>query len=119
MARPYSSPQVSSRRREKCLVDGCDRLEEMKAGRPAGGGLCAGHRYRKKHGLPLEPPLHEGLARRRSPRRALLEAALALGDTSTDSDDDSAFRRALDRLTHAAWRYWDRRRGPRKAPGKR
>jgi len=123
MARPYSPPQVSSRAiarpREKCLVDGCDRLEELVSGRSA-GGLCAGHRYRKRHGLPLEPPLHEGLARRRSPRAALIDAAMSLGDVDTDADFDTAFRRAVDRLTHAAMRYREARKlsERRKAPSK-
>lgn len=103
--RPYTAPQVQSRPAEKCLVDGCERREEMKAGRPSGGGLCAGHRYRKKNALPLEPPLHEGLARRLTPRRALLEAALAIGDVPTEEGSDPAARRALDRLTHAARVY--------------
>lgn len=105
MRRPYASPQVQSRPAEKCLVEGCDRLEEMKAGRPSGGGLCAGHRYRKKKNLPMDTPLHDGLARRLSPRRALLEAALAMGDVPSEEASDPAARRALDRLTHAARVY--------------
>lgn len=114
MKRAYTSPAVTSR--ERCLVDGCTRFEELKDGRPSGGGLCSGHRYRKKHGLPLGPPLHEGLARRRSPRRALLDAALAIGEVDVSSDGDAQFRRALDRLTHAAKVY--RQAVQRKAPGK-
>lgn len=103
--RTYVAPQVQSRAAEKCLVEGCERREEMKAGRPSGGGLCAGHRYRKKKGIPLDTPLHDGLARRLSPRRALLEAALAIGDVPTEESSDPAARRALDRLTHAAQVY--------------
>lgn len=112
MKRVWVSPQVQSR--AKCLVDGCDRPEELAGGRSA-GGLCSGHRYRKKRGLDLEPPLHEGLAKRRSPRRALIEVALQLGDVATESDSDAEFRRGVDRLTHAALRYWAARR---KAPSK-
>lgn len=105
----------------ECLVAGCQRLEELKGGRPSGGGLCSGHRYRKQRGLPLEPPLHDGLARRLSPRRALIEAAMALGEVDTAASADVLFRRAVDRLTHAAARYAQARRGAgaRKAPGSR
>lgn len=119
MSRSYSPPQVSSRSvtrtREKCLVDGCDRLEELASGRSA-GGLCAGHRKRKQQqakGLltvPFESPIHEGMGRRRSPRAALIDAAMSLGDVDTDADFDTAFRRAVDRLTHAAMRYREARR---------
>jgi hypothetical protein len=96
--------------RQKCLIEWCDRLEELANGRSA-GGLCSGHRKRKQQGRPLDAPLHErmgrqsGNVRRQSPRRALLEAALQIGDVSTEGSSDVAFRRALDRLTHAARVY--------------
>ena len=115
MKRAYIGPQVSSRPREKCLVDGCDRLEELASGRSA-GGLCAGHRKRKQlqaKGLltvPFDSPLHDGMGRRRSPRRALIDAAMSLGDVDTGADFDADFRRAVDRLTHAAMRYREARR---------
>lgn len=106
------------RLREKCLVDGCDRQEELVSGRSA-GGLCAGHRYRKRHGLPLDPPLHAGLARRLSPRRLLIEAAMALGEVDTAGDQDEAFYRAVRRVTNAALRYARARRNAApKAPSK-
>ena len=125
MGRPYSPPQVSSRSvtrtREKCLVDGCDRLEELASGRSA-GGLCAGHRKRKQQqakGL-LTVPFESPIRRRRSPRAALIDAAMSLGDVDTDADFDTAFRRAVDRLTHAAMRYREARKlsERRKAPSK-
>lgn len=83
----------------KCLIDGCDRPEELVHGRSA-GGLCAGHRWRKKHGVSLELPLRQ----RRRPRTGLLiEAALVLADADTDAD----FDRSVDRLRKAAVRYVD------------
>lgn len=106
----YKPPAVTTR--AKCLIDGCDRLEELANGRSA-GGLCAGHRYRKKRGLPLEPPLHEGLARRRGPKEALLEAALRLADV--DGDDAEFGRAWRNFLWHV--RRWGSRR--REAPSKK
>lgn len=90
-------------------MDGCRRPEELVGGRSA-GGYCAGHRHRKKLlakgrlKVPFESPIHDGLARLRSPRRALLEAALSLLD-ETDSDDATVARRPMERLTHAALVY--------------
>lgn len=107
MSHPRKSTPTDPRNsppRERCLVDGCDRLEEMAGGRPA-GGLCAGHRYRKKRGLPLEAPLHAGLARRQTPREALVAAALELGDVPAESSGDAVFRRVVERLTYAAVMY--------------
>lgn len=104
----YQAPK-----RERCLVEGCDRLEEMVGGRPA-GGLCAGHRYRKKRGLPLEPPLHEGLARRQKPGEALVAAALELMEAPTDGKGDETWRRVVERLKYAALVYaraWRQKRG--------
>lgn len=47
-----------------CLIPGCENPEEA-------GGLCYGHRWRKKHGRDLSPPLREtGL----SPYERVLEA---------------------------------------------
>ncbi len=85
--------------RQSCLIDGCDRMEELAGGRST-GGLCAGHRNRKKlqnRGLltvPFDSPLHDGLARRRSPRQGLHEAAIAVVDGAP-----------MDRLCHAAIIY--------------
>lgn len=100
--KPYTPPAVTSR--SKCLVDGCDRAEELVHGRSA-GGLCAGHRKRKQQGRDLEPPLHAGMGRRESPRRALVHAAMDLADIETGTDGDIDWRRAVDRLIHAAVRY--------------
>lgn len=110
MRKPYKPPAVTTR--AKCLVDGCDRPEELANGRSA-GGLCAGHRYRKKHGLPFEPPLHEGLARRRSPKASLLEAALRLADVEGNDDFDRAWRN----FQFHVRKY--RRRVGREAPSKK
>lgn len=87
-----------------CLIDGCTRLEEMTV-TGSTGGLCSGHRHRKRYGLPMEPPLHEGLARRRSPKQSLVEAALAYGDAPTGGDGDEMERKLLARLLHAARVY--------------
>lgn len=89
---------------QKCLQEGCVRLEEMVDGRSA-GGYCAGHRYRKRRGLPMEPPLHEGLARRRPAFDALLDKAIQLGDTPTDESSDPEFRKNVQQLVHAALVY--------------
>lgn len=89
---------------QKCLQEGCERREEMVDGRSA-GGYCAGHRYRKRRGLPMEPPLHEGLARRRPAFDALLDKAIQLGDTPTDEAADPEFRRNVQQLVHAALVY--------------
>jgi len=105
--RPYVAPQVESRPREKCLVEGCSRLEELASGRSA-GGLCAAHRKRKQQGRPLEPPLHDGVGRLLTPRQALVAAGLGLGDI--DSTDDQEFDRAVERLAYAALQYVRRRR---------
>lgn len=103
----YAPPAVTSR--SKCLIDGCDRPEELANGRSA-GGLCAGHRKRKQQGRPLEPPLHAGMGRREAPRRALVHAAMDLGDIDTGTDSDLEWRRAVDRLIHAAVRYAEARK---------
>lgn len=119
MKRPYVAPQVQSRPRELCLVEGCTRFEELASGRSA-GGLCAAHRKRKTQGRALETPIHDGIGRRKAPRVALIEAAIALGDIDTSAGFDIDFRRALDRLTHAAMVYWAARQGSRrKVPSNR
>lgn len=84
----------------RCLVDGCDRLEELVRGRSA-GGLCAGHRYRKRRGLPLESPLDANKAHRLTPWQQVLEASLA----HAGADGPLAYRRAIDRLRKAVLRY--------------
>lgn len=95
MRRPYTSPQVHSRPAERCLVEGCERLEELASGRSA-GGLCAAHRYRKKRGLPLEPPVNGALGTPgKTFKAALVEAALRLADVG---EDDHAFALAYRRL---------------------
>lgn len=81
----------------KCLVDGCDHPEELVRGRSA-GGLCFGHRWRKKRGLPIEVPLRRRYRSRRGPLEA---AALALADATEDRE----YQRGLDRLRKAAVRY--------------
>jgi hypothetical protein len=88
--------------RSKCLVDGCDRLEELASGRSA-GGLCAGHRKRKVRGLPIWTPLDSLKAHRHTPRELLIESAIALGDV--DPANDSAWGRAIERQCRAAVRY--------------
>jgi hypothetical protein len=141
--RPYAVPVVATRRRrrcrkddckrleelgaggfcpahryqpQKCLVEDCERLEELKAGRPAGGGLCSGHRYRKKHGLSFETPFHEGLARKAHPRLAVVEVALQCAELP---DDERAFRNWFTRLMYAVDRYKGLKgRSAPKAPGK-
>jgi hypothetical protein len=70
--------------------------------------LCSAHRKRKARGRPLEPPLHEGLGRRLSPREALVSAGLQLGEI--DSVDDDEFARAVERLAYAALQYVRKRR---------
>lgn len=112
MSHPANLEEKAPYARQKCLIDGCPHLEELVKERCA-GGLCSGHRYRKKKGLPLEGPLHEGLGRRLSPRQALLEAALGLVD-APDTGDATVARRPMERLTHAALVYAKaRRRGSR------
>lgn len=79
----------------RCLVDGCDREEELVRGRSA-GGLCAGHRYRKRRGLPLEVLLDASKAHRLSHWQMLHEAALGLSEAAESVDN--GYQRAVDRL---------------------
>lgn len=108
MRLPYSPPTITSR--SKCLIDGCDRPEELANGRSA-GGLCSSHRKRKQQGRPLEEPIHERMGlqrdgtRRMSPRQALVHAAMDLADIDTGTSSDVDWRRGVDRLIHAAVRY--------------
>lgn len=96
--KPYTKPSVRSA--AKCLVEGCMRTEELANGRSA-GGLCAGHRWRKKRGLPLDAtPISDSLARRLTPRQMLEEAAVGLAEAE-GPDIDGALRR----LRYAAVRY--------------
>ncbi|MFT3708028.1 MAG: hypothetical protein QM817_10265 [Archangium sp.] len=77
MKRVYAKPRVVSRPREKCAIADCPRLEELANGRST-GGLCAGHRYRKKRQRQLE----EGaIAGKTGPRMPAFEAPIddALG----------------------------------------
>lgn len=89
---------------DQCRQPDCDRDEEMANGRST-GGYCAGHRYRKRRGLPMEPPLHDGLARRRPAHLALIEAALNLADCPNEESADPEFRRRTQLLAHAALVY--------------
>jgi hypothetical protein len=61
------------------------------------GGLCHGHAYRKRHSLPMEPPLRTW----GNPRRTLEEASLAHANAETDDE----FERARNRLRMATVRY--------------
>ncbi len=54
-------------RRETCCVLECQRPVEA-------ANLCAAHRYRAKHGLPLSPPVREQLR----PFERVIEAFYAL-----------------------------------------
>ncbi len=92
----------AERQRQKCLIDGCDRMEELVHGRPA-GGLCAGHRHRKKRGLDLTRPLDPSKSHRLSHWQMLHEAAVVLALA-----EEEAYQRALDRLRKAAVRYGQR-----------
>lgn len=86
MGRRYSPPQVTSRPRESCLVDGCPNLEELANGRSA-GGLCAAHRKRKQR-RPDRPdfttPIDASKSRRLGPRALLLDAVLAWADAEPE-----------------------------------
>ncbi len=81
-----------------CSVAGCERPEEA-------AGLCFGHRYRAKHGLPLSPPLKERLP----PFERVIEAMKAFFDAEEDDD----YRRAKARLRAACW-DWLLPHGPRR-----
>ena len=97
---PYRAPRVVSR--AKCLVDGCDRLEELANGRSA-GGLCAGHRKRKKLQRPIEGPLNESKAHRRTPRQMVLDAVQRVADADATEDDE--YDRAVEELFRTIRRY--------------
>lgn len=109
MSHPRNTPPRPVAR-SKCLIDGCDRPEELANGRPA-GGLCSAHRKRKQQRRDLEAPIHERMGlqadgtRRLSPRRALVEAAMDIREMDTGADSDIEYRRAVDRLIKAAMRY--------------
>ncbi len=79
-----------------CTVPGCSNEEEA-------GGLCFGHRYRKKHGLPMSPPLRE----RTTPWGRVQEAVLAIADA--DSENDADYHASKARLRAAAWDWLDPR----------
>jgi hypothetical protein len=93
---------------EKCLVDGCERREELKDGRPAGGGLCAGHRYRKKlqaQGklrVPFESPIADALGRQLTAWEAVVDAAVTLRDAPAE-ELESALRSLRWAATRAPW----------------
>ena len=101
--RPYAKPQVITR--ERCLVEGCERWEELANGRPA-GGLCAAHRKRKQQGRQLETPIRQFFSRG-SFRSLLVDAAVTLAEV--DPADDAAFDRALARVVRRIERYRKRR----------
>lgn len=116
----------------KCSIGWCERPEELsKSGGPT-GGLCSGHRYRKKRGLEMKAPFHKGLARALSPRGGLIEAALCIArdpglakgleqGQGLNFQARDRFTKAVERLTHAAEVYvrGRRRRASRKAPSTR
>ncbi len=90
----------------RCLIAGCERPEEA-------AGLCAGHRYRKRRGIPLdETPLRERL----TPRERVLEAAKALLDA--DAEDRRAYHAAWSRLRAAARDWLDAGRSGRRSRGR-
>jgi hypothetical protein len=105
--------------RERCIIDGCLRFAELSRGRPI-NGMCAAHRYRKRRGLALTPPIDEDLSRKKFEHAGrsglnrwavlksdLVEAAVALVDAG--EDDRLAYRRLL-------WVFERRRRARTKAP---
>jgi hypothetical protein len=106
----------------KCLIEGCDREEETKAGRP-NGGLCAGHRWRKKaiamghYKGRLEDPISDAKAGRLSKMQLFLAAVHRYADASSESIDDLEYRRALKALHKARRRLCGHHTPP--APGKR
>lgn len=89
-------------RRERCLIDGCTRLEELASGRSA-GGLCATHRHRKNHGLPMEAPINESRARTLTKMQVAFQAAIRLADVP--AEDGVEYRRARD-AAKKAWYRW-------------
>ena len=92
--------------RSKCLIEGCDRLEELANGRSA-GGLCAGHRKRKvrESARPIEEPLNERIARRVRPRQALRQAVVEVGAVDTGPGGEKAYARAIARVEYYAMRW--------------
>lgn len=77
--------------RKKCCVDGCDREAEP------GRSMCATHRKRKQRHGDTGP---SEIRRRNGSLRALLNAALDLGDV--DPDDDGEWDRAIRRFRRSA-----------------
>lgn len=75
----------------KCAVDGCKHAAEP------GRSLCATHRKRKQRTGDTGPA---EIRRRNGSLRALLNAALDLGDV--DPDDDAEWDRAIRRFRRAA-----------------
>lgn len=96
----YSKPTVVTR--QKCLVDGCERLEELSGGRPA-GGLCSTHRKRKVRRRWSDAPIRSYGAR---PRAAIVEGIYEVAD----ADSDEEFERALERFFKRIQRYFQKRR---------
>lgn len=87
--RTYAPPAVKSRPRERCLIDGCENLEELANGRSA-GGLCAAHRKRKQlnpERPDFERPIDHAKGRKLGPRRLLLDAVMAFADAEPDELD--------------------------------
>ena len=113
MKSPYATPKVYSRPRERCLVDGCEGLEELANGRSA-GGLCAAHRKRKVRS-PERPdfitPIDRAKGGHLGPRQLLLEAALAYSEADADevgAKEKTLLQRARD------YSRARKRRGPSK-----
>lgn len=78
---------------ELCLIEDCRKPAELR-----GGGLCAAHRFRKKHERPLLGALR---TYSRSPLQALKNAGMKLAD----SDTDEAFKRANKNFDALALRW--------------
>lgn len=97
---PEGSFSKKERPRGLCSVADCPNLEEFSRGRRL-NGLCYGHRYRLKRGLPISEPLSETLGHKLSPWQMLHDAALEVAA----ADDDAEYKLACGRLKTAAKRF--------------
>ncbi len=87
-----------------CLIPGCNKPEEA-------GGLCAGHRYRKKHGLSLSTPLRETDL---SPYELVLEAIREMGNYDGPEREHAWKARLRNAVKSWILPEWRRRRRRRK-----
>lgn len=78
-----------------CLIPGCDRPEEA-------GGLCAAHRYRKRHDLPMSSPIRDGS---RSAYERVIETFDAI--TKPEYDGEPGEHAWKMRLRAACWDWLD------------